>query len=275
MRLWRHVDGEPYMVNPRLGILALQALNPKKGRKTMAIKFGARHMAWVRSFRKKNYRARSHRKRHYRKNPYPLAGVVTALGNGRRRKHHRSRKGNPGGLGNIARGTLGLPPLMPVVYGAGGFIGTAMAQGFVDTLVPASFGSAASSPMIKYGEILVSIAIVSLAAKSFLGRGASAFAAVGGGIFLLQQAVHDFLPNVIPGMHAYTPLRAYTPVRRSSGFGGLRSIVQSAGGAFPQLAATSDGGMPQLATMDQGFRTSAQYAQAGSMNTVSERFRRF
>ena len=220
-------------------------------------------MAWVRSFRKKNYRSR-HR-RHHRRNPYPMAGTVAALANA----HRRHRKHNP----PMLRG-LGLPPLMPVVYGAGGFIGTAMVQGFVDTLVPASFGSASTSPMVKYLEIAASIVIVTWAAKTFLSGGAAAFAAVGGGIFLMQQAVHDFLPGTIPGMHAYTPLKAYTPIRQSSRLGnGMSAVIESAGGHMPQLA-TRDG-MPQLAAPDHGFKQSANYAADGAMNVVAERFRRF
>lgn len=263
MRLWKRVDGEPYMINPRLGVLALQALNPK-GR-SMAKHYGARHMAWVRSFRKKNRGGRKH-KSHRKHNPYPMAGTVAALAN----HHRRHRKHNP----PMLRG-LGLPPMMPVVWGAGGFMATAMVQGFVDTLVPASVGTAATSPMVKYLEIAASIVIVTYAAKTFLGGGAAAFAAVGGGIFAIQQAVHDFLPGVIPGMHSYTPLKSYTPIRRSSNLG-MGAVIESAGGMMPQLA-TRDG-MPQLAAMrapDQGFKDSANFAADGGMNITAERFRRF
>jgi len=213
-----------------------------------------------------------------------MAGTVAALANYRRRKHHRKhnphrrhrRKHNPG-LRSIARGTLGLPPLMPVVYGAGGFIGAAMVQGFVDTLVPAGY-QASVSTLGKYAEIAASIVIVTWVAKKFISPGAAAFAAVGGGIFAIQQAAHDFASGLIPGMHAYTPLKAYTPLRPGSamgGFRGMRAVVESAHGSFPQLA-TRDG-MPQLAfrAPDQGFKESANYAADGGMNVVAERFRRF
>lgn len=261
MRLWKHVDGEPYMINPRLGILALQALNPK-GRK-MAKHYGARHMAWVRSFRKKN---KHHRKHHRKHNAYPLAGTVAAL-NPHHRRHH---KHNPVML---SRESLGLPPLMPVVYGASGFIATAAAQGFVDTLAPAGY-QASTSVLAKYVEIGLSIVIVTWAAKHFFGGGASAYVAIGGGIFALQQAVHDFIPGMIPGMHSYTPLKSYTPIRRAQA-STMGAIVESAGGAMPQLA-TRDS-MPQLAAFrapDQGWKNSAAYAADGGMNIVAERFRR-
>jgi len=262
MRLWKHVDGEPYMINPRLGILALQALNPKRHRKNMAKHYGARHMAWVRSFRKKN---RHHKKHHRKHNPYPLAGTVSALANGR----HRHRKHNPG-IGGFASG-LGLPPLMPVVYGAGGFVATAATQGFIDTLAPAGY-TASTSMLAKYAEIGLGIVIVTWAAKHFLGGGAAAFVAIGGGIFALQQGIHDFIPGMIPGMHAYTPLKSYTPVRRASASTMGRGI-ESVYGEMPQLA-TRDS-MPQLAARNIGAKNSASFAADGGMNVVAARFRRF
>jgi hypothetical protein len=260
MRTWKIIDGEPYMINPRLGVLALQALNPK--RRTMAKHYGARHMAWVRSFRKKN---RSHRRKH-RRNPYPMAGTVAALNPRRHRRKH-----NPF---TFSRSTLGLPAIQPVLFGAGGFIGTAAVQGFIDTLVPVGWKTnpdGTPNLMTKYGEILVSIVLTSWAGKMVLGsRGDTTMIAVGGGIYALQQAAHDFIPGMIPGMHSYTPLKSYTPLRPSSTMG--RS-VESAGGQFPQLATRAS--MRQLAAPVQGFRNSANFADDGGMNVVAERFRRF
>jgi hypothetical protein len=267
MRTWKFVDGEPYMINPRLGILALQALNPK-GHKKMAKHHGARHMAWVRSFRKNAHR--KSRKSHRRRNPYPLAGTVAALNP--RRHHRRGRKHNPGF--SFSRSTLGLPNVQPVLFGAAGFVATAAVQGFVDTLVPANWKlNADGTPnlMTKYGEIIVSIVLVSWAGK-MLKIGGSQMLAIGGGIYAIQQAAHDFIPGMIPGMHAYTPLKAYTPLR-PSGLGRLGADVGSAGGAFPQLASRSS--MRQLAAPVQGFRNSANFADDGGMNVVGERFRRF
>lgn len=283
-RLWKRIDGEPYMINPRLGVLALQALNPPEKKRRMARKHGARHMAWVRSFRKN---ARHHRRRH-RRNPYPLAGSVAALGNPRRRHHrkhnpHRRRRHyrhNPPAIIGRAKTVLGLPGLMPVLYGAGGFIGTAAVQGFVDTLVPASWKTntdGTPSMLTKYGEIVISIAVVSYVGK-LIAKGGATMAAVGGGIYAVQQAAHDFASGLIPGMHAYTPLKAYTPIRVSSTmgrFGAMRSTVApSAEGQMPQLA--TRWGMPQLAAQAIGqVNVPVAFAADGAMNLQSTRFRRF
>jgi hypothetical protein len=266
--LWKTIGGEPYMINPRLGLLALQALNPKrKKKKNMAKRHGARHMAWVRSHRKSNRRRR-------RSNPYPMAGTVAALANPRRRRRHsrkhnpHRRRRNPGALSTAARGMFGLPPLMPVVYGFGGFVGTAMIQGFVDTLVPVSMKTNADGTpnmITKYVEIAGSILGLVFLAKQFVNRGAAAMAGVGGGIYLATQVAHDFAPGVIPGMHAYTPMKSYTPLRPSSTMGrGMARSITSAGGGFPGLAAP-----------DHGAANSADFAANGGMNLVGQRFRRF
>lgn len=215
-----------------------------------------RHMAWVRSFRRKR-----------RGNPYPMAGSVAALANPRRRRrranpHHRRRRHNP--VMSAARGFFGLPPMMPVVWGFAGFSGTAMIQGFADTLVPATWKTNADGTpnlVTKYVEIAGSIIAISWAAKSFLGRGPAALMGIGGGLYLATQAAHDFAPGMIPGMHAYTALKAYTPLFPNSTMG---RAVRSAGGAMPQLAAP-----------DHGSQNNANFAAAGGMNIVNARFRRF
>jgi hypothetical protein len=263
------------MINPRLGVLALQALNPK-GRK-MARSYGARHMAWVRSFRRKG-NARKHHRKHRRGNPYPMAGTVAGLLNPRRRKHyrknphHRRRRSNPFSVSS-ARGFFGLPPAMTIVWTGAGFAATAMVQGFLDTLVPVSWKTNADGTpnlMTKYGEIVVSILAVTMGGKALLGHGPATFLGIGGGVYIVQQAAHDFVPGMIPGMHAYTPLKAYTPLNPSSSMG--RS-VESAGGGFPQLARRDS--MPHLAAPDHGAQNNAFFAADGGMNAVANRFRRF
>lgn len=227
-------------------------------------KRGARHMAWVRSFKKNSRRRR-------RRNPYPLAGTVAALGNPRRRRrnpprHHRRRR-NPVSMSS-ARGMFGLPPLMPIVYGGAGFAGTAMVQGFADTLVPASMKTNADGTpnlITKYVEIAGSIIAITWGAKMLLGAGPAALLGIGGGIYGITQLAHDFAPGMVPGMHSYTPLGAYTMPKANTSMG--RS-VRSAGGAFPQLALG-------LGAPDHGAANSADFAAHGGMNLVGQRFRRF
>jgi hypothetical protein len=261
MKLWKVVDGVPYMVNdPRLGILAL---NPK-GEKSMARRHGARHMAWVRSFRKNP-------KRHHRRHKRNPAGPVAAAMYNPRRRHYYKR--NPSkrmrGLALKARGMLGMPPLMPIVYGAAGFVTTAFVNSTIFGFLPTTITTSAAgtpSPIVKYAVILGSIIVTTWAAKSFLGPGAAAFAGVGGGIFLVSQAAHDFAPGVVPGMGAGPGLNigSYANVRSYSKIRGMHAAVPAAPGHPLQIGAPA-----------WGSQNTTDFAEFGGTEVVASRFRRF
>lgn len=208
-RLWKVIDGEPYMINPRLGILALASLNPKKGKKTMARrKHGARHMAWVRSFRKNP-------RRHRRRNPYSVAGPVAALAG----NPYRRRKRNPSrarAYATKARGFLGMPPLMPIVYGTVGYAGTGAVSGVVMSFVPATWRTNADgseNKLTKYVVLAGSLIAASFIAKAVFGPGPAALVGIGGGIYVVRSAINDFMPGVIPGFSNYAPIASYRQVR--------------------------------------------------------------
>lgn len=246
MRLWKMIDGVPYMVNdPRLGILGL---NPKKKGATMAHrKYGARHMAWVRSFK--------HRRR---KHNYVMAGPVVGV-NPKHRRYGR-RKRNPSrarAVATRARGFFGLPPLMPVVYGVGGFVATAGIQGLVTGFLPAEWvtdpATGKENMLTKYGVLVVTLIGTTWIAKALLGPGGAALAGIGGGIYVASQAAHDFAPGMIPGMHQYAPIGGYTQIR-----------------AYRQIRQYAPIGAP-----DFGAQNTAATAPNGASNIVQARFRRF
>jgi len=248
MRLWKVIDGEPYMVNdPRLGILGL---NPKRKGGSMARRSSARHMAWVRSFRRRR-----------RKHNYVMAGPVVGMNprRRRRRKHNPSRARRAITRG---RGFLGLPPVMPVVYGVGGFVATAGLQGVVTGFLPTEWvtDAATGKPnlLTKYGVLVVSLIGTTWIAKAVMGGGAAALAGIGGGIYIASQAAHDFIPNTIPGMGDYEDNRigSYTGVRA------YRQIRQ-----YAQIG--------QVAAPDFGAINTAWSAPNGAANIVQARFRRF
>lgn len=253
MRLWKVVHGEPYMINdPRLGILSL---NPKERKGGMARHKGwsARHMAWVRSFQHKR-----------RRNPYAVAGPVMGLNPKRRRHGKRRYKHNPSrarAYATKARGFFGLPPLMPVAYGVGGFVATAGIQGVVTGFLPAEWVTdpATGQPnlLTKYGVLLASIIGTTWIAKATLGAGPAALAGIGGGIYAASNLAHDFAPGMIPGMHAYhIPVGAYAQIR-----------------AYRQMRQAANIG--KLAAPDFGAQNTAASAQDGAANIVQARFRRF
>lgn len=272
-RLWGFVDGEPYMLNPHLGVLTL---NPRKEKSMAKRHWGASHMAWVRSFqRKRNPRRhymRNRRRRYYRRNPYPMAGVTTAIGNPRRRRYYRRNpymrnrrhyRRNPNFGQVFSRSYAGLPTVKSVVWGLVGYSGTAILKGFVDSWMPTSINT--QSGFGKYISLLVSLAGMHAIARVVIKQGAS-IATIGGGIYVASQAIHDFMPGVVPGLNAYTPLmHAYTPLRR---------YVH--GGGMPQLAAHARFGMPQLASQAIGASNiPVAWAGDGAMDILAQRFRRF
>src|SRR5262245_53071221 len=126
-RLWKYVHGEPYMINPALGILAA---NPKRRKRKMARHRGKSYMNWVRSHRRK-------------RNHYAIAGPFAAglaANPHRRRRRRRHYKINPPRRrrGLAVRGFFGLPPVMPIVYASAGMVSTAAIEGFAETLLPTS-----------------------------------------------------------------------------------------------------------------------------------------
>jgi hypothetical protein len=204
-RLWKVIDGEPFMVNPRLGILG--ALNPKKGKKSMAKrKSGRSHMAWVRSFRKGAKRRR-------KRNPFPVAGFAVNPRRRRRRRvmararRRRAFRRNPAVFG------LTLPPLQSVLYVGAGFVGVPLAEGFLSRVIPASLsGSAIGKYAVRVGAVIG----LSMLAKMVLGREEAKFVGIGGGAYVLVSAVREFAPGMIPGLNSYVApsLGAYAPARR-------------------------------------------------------------
>jgi hypothetical protein len=210
MRLWKRFNGEPFMVNPRLGILGL-GLNPgrkKRGKKTMA-----RRRSKTRSARVKMEYVRSFQKnrRRHRRNPYPVAGVAI---NPRRRRRsfpimnrRRRYQSNP-------RRILGLslPPLQSVLYAGVGFVAVPVTEGFINQFLPLSI---TATTLGKYAVRIGSVIGLTWLSKMVLGKNAATMVGIGGGAYVLVSAVKEFAPGIIPGLSAYTSSRpalaAYTP----------------------------------------------------------------
>jgi hypothetical protein len=236
-RLWKRFDGEPFMINPRLGILGLGAFNPKKGRKRgkkMARKFGARHMAWVRSFKRKGRKNRSHR---HRRNAYPVAGLV-ANPRRRRRYHarrnprrHRRYRRNPGMTRLMG---FSLPNISNVIYAGVGYVGVPLAEGILGSMLPLSI---TGTSIGKYAVRIGSVIGLTWLTKAVMGKEQARYVGIGGGAYVLITAVREFAPGLIPGLSAYTlPSRgmsAYVPGvgRNYTALGGMAGPFVSSGTA--------------------------------------------
>jgi hypothetical protein len=218
----------------------------------MARKRGARHMAWVRSF-KTNRR----HKRRYRRNPYAVAGPAAAALNPRRRHHGRYRRNPP------SRTLFSLPPLTGMLYGGVGFAGTAAADGFISSFVPVEW---TSSMIGRYAVKIGSLIGVTWLSRAILGRSASYMVGIGGGVYVISSAVRDFMPGVIPGMSG--PARLAGPLN-------LSAYRQMRGGNYqaPGIAAYRESRAGGMGSPMIGQPNTT--ATSGATNVVAARFRRF
>jgi hypothetical protein len=173
---------------------------------------------------------------------------------------------------------FGLPPVSPVLWGAAGFAGTAMVNGFLGTLIPSTWTTNADGSINyigKYGQLIASVIGVSALGKATMGRGPAALLGIGGGIYVTTQLAHDFFRGVIPGMAAYTPLHAYSPAHMAHRSAMGRPVPWVHGG-MPGLAQyNTPASMPQLAAPSHGSWNDANFASDGAMHMAAARFRRF
>lgn len=259
-RLWNNFpqgngESEPFMINPRLGILGL--LNPRKRGKRMARKKrGAAYMAWVRSHKRKS-----------RRNPIPVGGLVVANPRRRRRSASRRRRGpvvhlvnrrhhrrhfrrNPAIMG------MQIPALEPVLYAGAGYIGAHALEYFLTTpgtnadgttsaaLIPSTItGSTIGKYAVRVGCVLATAYL----AKMALGSEKAKNVGIGGGVYVLTSAAKEFAPvSLAPYMASYRPLAgarmgSYRPLA-----GNIRAFVPSVN--TPSMAGYGD---PR---MDRGAR---------------------
>jgi len=235
MRLWDNYDGEPFMQNPRLGILSL-ANKPhkrgKKGRKRMAKRRQPaalrRYWATHRKGRKRSAPKRRRRARRNWANSGAMVGINPHRKHHRRRRHHavaRHRRHhyrrNPAFLG------ISIPPIRTVAFGALGFASPPLVQGFLTSMAPSVMQTAMSAGMIgKYAVKVGSVALTSWLTHRFISASDGNAVAIGGSINIGLSLINDFAPGFLPAnpLSAYVPthpgMRAYLPTRP-----GLRAVA--------------------------------------------------
>lgn len=236
-RLWKVINGEPYMVNPHLGILGINPRDKKGKASKMARKhYGKSHMDWVRSFKKNG-------RHHRRRNP-----VRHHVQRAKSYVRHHSRRAA------AKMGFLSFPPLQSVLYVGVGMAGTPVAEGFISAYLPASItGSTIGKYAVRIGTVLG----LTFIAKSLMGREQAKLVAIGGGVYVGMSAIREFAPGMIPGVSAYAlggpTLSAYTGPRS------LAAYTSNRGGL----------GAPAF-----GATNTVQFAGQGARNIVASRFRR-
>lgn len=180
-RLWKMFGNEPYLINPHM-----IALNPKRGRKMAKRKTSHRQPAALKAYwaahRKHNDPGRRTKKR-ARRNTYFANSP---------RKTHRRRHNPPAFLtgGKI----LGLS-LQDAAYAGGGFLLPPTIEGFAMPYVPAMLQTGIGRYALKGGIVFG----LSYAAGKFINAEAGKMVAIGGAVYILANAVVDFMPNLFAG----------------------------------------------------------------------------
>lgn len=208
-KLWDFVDGEPFMVNPRLGII-----NPRKRRKgrKMAKRRKGRMPPALARYWAKHRRGRKHSpKRRKRRNAWPTAGIAinprrrrrrtyrmhnrkrrSYRVNRRHRRHHYRR--NPSLMG------ISLPPMSTILYAGAGFAVPPMVEGFLSTSIPSLTTTITGLPFGKYllkGGVVFGLTFLT---RQFIGRAQSNAVLLGGSLYILVTLIKDYAPSYFPGL---------------------------------------------------------------------------
>ena len=153
---------------------------------------------------------------------------------------------------------LTVPPLKLVAYGAAGFVGTPLLEGFLTGFLPTSISG---TTIGKWATRIASGLGLMWLSKMALGKAASMSIGIGSGIYIVTSAVREFMPTLLPA----GTLSAYvTPTSRNFARPAMGAYARPTSRTFNQLGAANYG----------AFNTT-NAAPAGGMNLVAQRFRRF
>jgi hypothetical protein len=261
--LWGFYDGEPFMENPHIAVVGL---NPRKKGKKMAA-------------RRKNPRRRGRKnspRRRARRN-FPTAGLAfnpRKRRNPRRRrrnpvhhmrKHRRHARRNPALLG------VALPPVQMIAWGAGGFIGAPMVEGFINKFLPASL---TTSTIGRYAVKIGTVLGLTWLVKTLMSNKEAFPVAMGGSMYIVVSAVNEFAPQltqttsaaaVTTGTKAYRGgmINAYRGGMIATGVGayskgGFNGALPGLARALPGLAAGPASLLPAWNITNSGMRNPVQ-----------------
>lgn len=265
--LWDFYDGEPFMENPHIAVVGL---NPKR-------KKGQKMAAKRRNARRRGRKANAPRRKARRN--FPMAGLVynpRKRRNPKRRRHHakhnarrrHSARRNPALLG------VTLPPVQMIAFGAGGFLGTPMVEGFINKFLPASItASTLGRYAVKIGTVLGLTYLV----KTFLSNKEAFPVAMGGSMYIVVSAVNEFAPQLtqtgpatgtaayragmISGVNAYRGGMIQTGVPTGMGAyskGGFAGPMPQLARALPGLALGPSALLPAFSISNAGMRNPIQ-----------------
>jgi hypothetical protein len=212
---------------------------------------------------------RVHRRRVYhrrrRRNAYPMAGVVASMNPRRRRGRRNSprRRHRRHGRRNALRVFgFSLPPLQSVAFGALGYVGTPMVEGFLSSVLPVSI---TGTTIGKYATRIASVLGLTWITKMTLGGGRAMMVSIGGGMYVATTAIKEFASGMLPAQAAAAlpSVAYYAPPT-------LRAYVTPTSSPFHAVHQMSGLGAPNYGAMN-----TVRTAPFGGARIVGQRFRRF
>lgn len=230
-RLWRTVDGEPFLDNPRL-MLA----NRKKRGKKMATpprdskgRFRKRKSAGGGRKKKRRYTGKTRvvrtkaRRVVVVRNPRKRARRRTSAAANPPRRRRRSYRKNPT---RIFGKFFSMPTLRAVGFTVLGVTATPFIEGFVFRMLPAQF----QNKWVRYAVQIGSVWGVGTLTGRFFGKEAGRAAYIGGAAYVGLGLIREFFPGVL-GTNA---LGRYTGV-------GAQPLI----GAYPGMGTFATAGAPE------------------------------
>jgi hypothetical protein len=179
-KLWKMFGREPYLVNPHL-----LSINPKRGRKMAKKKTHHRQPPALRAYWAA-HRAKHNppRKHHHKKNPY--------FANSPKRHHRKHYRHNPP---MFAGGAVMGINLKDAAFAGGGFLAPPFIEGFALPYLPTMLQTGIGRYALKIGIVLG----LAYAGGKFISGEAGKMIGIGGGVYILANAVVDLAPTLFPG----------------------------------------------------------------------------
>ena len=111
---------------------------------------------------------------------------------------------------------LQLPPMQAAIGTAAGFALPVIVEGYVMPYLPLAL---TSSKIGRWGVRIGIVAGTGWAARKFLGTNIGNAVLIGGGAWLILQAIREFAPGSVPGLGAQPFLGQYLPRQRQRALG--------------------------------------------------------
>lgn len=230
-RLWGMFNGEPFLKNPRLFVLNRRKKKVARRKRRLPPRGASGRFLKRRSNPPRKRRRAASRKR----TTVTLRRATLRASNPRRRRTYRRNeparrykrryRRNPFGLERFG---LNTPTLTTMAYTSIGVIGTPVVEGFAAQVIPMP-ADPMFNKLARYAVKIGSAVAVGFLVRQIFGRDAGKAALVGGGAYILVDAIREFMPGMLPagapGAGYYFPTMGAQPLLGAYPDMGMSSVL--------------------------------------------------